>query len=54
MWGGDYGGGYSMGGRVSGLVANVVNALHGMQTNRQAKIHIHPVVDEREGISKPS
>ena len=34
-----------MGGRVSGLAANVVNALHGMHTG------IHPVVDEREGSS---
>ena len=52
VWGGDYGGGVSsMGGRVSGLAANVVNALHGMHTGRQANIHIHPVVDEREGSS---
>ena len=44
-----------MGGRVSGLAANVVNALHGMHTGRQAYIHtvysIHPVADEREGSS---
>ena len=39
MW--PHGGVYSMGGRVAGLAANVVNALHGMHTG------IHPVVDER-------
>ena len=36
---------------VSGLAANVVNALHGMHIGRQANIHIHPVADEREGSS---
>ena len=42
-----------MGGRVSGLAANVVNSPPYMHTGRQANIHIHPVADEREGSSYP-